>query len=145
MSMYPISIEWNDSMSTGIPEIDADHKRFVSLINSFSPYAVPQMDSETAMQLLQLISEDARRHFAYEESRFREWQYPDSDGHAARHAEIIGMLAQMKSRLAARKSAPEWVELALSLKNILLTHILIDDMKYADFYHSIRNDRDSPD
>ena len=56
---------------------------------------------------LQMIIDDAVQHFAHEERLFKEWQYPDSQSHAAIHAEIVKVLQNiMSSSVATRLDTP---------------------------------------
>jgi hemerythrin len=136
MEQHIWKIEWNDDLSVGIPEIDADHKRFVSLVNGFNKSIVDRMELSEIEQRLQLILDDAVGHFAHEERLFEQWSYPDVEAHALRHAELIGTLQSIMSQVGSDTLMPQWIEVGLAIKDILITHILTEDMKYAEFYRN---------
>ena len=127
-------IEWNDGLSVGIPEIDADHKRFILLVSELNQSIVEGMDVDDIVKRLLLIIDDAVQHFVHEERLFKEWKYPDVDDHARKHAGIIKMLQTVMGTVDARTLLPEWIEIGLAIKETLTAHILTSDMKYAEFY-----------
>src|SRR5665811_2336251 len=83
------TITWNDGMSVGIPEIDEDHKHFISQIHEFNKSITGRMDPAEIKNRLQLIVDDAKRHFEREERLFKERLYPDTDSHARLAADAI--------------------------------------------------------
>lgn len=134
-------IEWNDGMSVGISEIDVDHKRFISLINEFNRAIVDRMDLSEIKKRLQLILDDAERHFDHEERLFKKWEYPDADNHANKHAQIIKALHATMEKFMSYDLMSGWIAAGQAVKDILITHILAEDMKYAEYY---RNSRQVP-
>lgn len=127
-------ITWHDEMSVGIPEIDEDHKKFIRLVNELNQAIAGRMDSTEIKQRLQLIVEDATRHFDHEEKLFKEWQYPDAAGHANIHNQVIAALQDIQEKFISYGLDNEWIEVGLRIKDALVNHILIEDIKYADFY-----------
>ena len=134
MEAHIWTIEWNDGMSVGIPEIDEEHKRFSSLVNEFNRAIVDRRELSEIKRRLQLIIEDAERHFAHEERLFKQWKYPDADAHADIHAEITKTLHAVMDKFISYEMASEWIEAGLKIKDILILHILMEDMKYARLY-----------
>ena len=91
------NLEWNDGMSVGIPEIDEDHKRFISLIDELNHSITEKMKATEIQRRLQHVIEDANRHFEQEEKFFREQRYPNAEGHDART--IMSEVHSKKSRI----------------------------------------------
>ena len=127
-------IEWNDEMRVGIPEVDADHKRFISMFNGCNQAIASRMELSEIKSRLQLLLDDAGQHFAHEERLLREWEYPDTENHANRHREVLKALQEIRGKFMNYDFESEWIEMGLAVKDILITHILKEDMKYADFY-----------
>jgi hemerythrin len=142
MQTHYWKIEWNDRMSVGIPEVDADHKRFIILVNELNRAIVDRMDAGEIRNRLQLILEDAKEHFAHEETLFGQWNYPDTENHAAIHGEILGTLGEIMAKSGSFDLEREWIEAGLAIKDTLINHILAEDMKYADFYRKSHGARD---
>jgi hemerythrin-like metal-binding protein len=71
------------------------------------------------------------QHFATEDKVLRATQFPDRDRHLRSHrrilTEINGILVDLESVTTPNRL--HW-ELALSLRGILIDHLLRDDLKY---------------
>lgn len=131
------NITWNDGMSVGIPEIDADHKRFIALVNGFNKSVADRMPMTEVQKRLQAILDDAVEHFAHEERLFKEWRYPDAGDHARIHAQLVKVLQDIKSTISYGYDT-EWIEAGMKIEEALMNHIQAEDMKYADFYGKSR-------
>lgn len=136
MESHTWKLEWNEDMSVGIPEIDYDHKRFLFLIDELNHAITDRMSQEEVRVRLQVILDDAATHFAHEERLFREWHYPDAEEHARKHAAALLALQAIHDRLVSYGMPSEWIDVGLRVKEILLSHLLEEDMKYAEYYHS---------
>jgi len=136
MEPHTWKIEWDESMSVGIPEIDADHKRFISLIDELNRAIVDRMGQAEIKIRLQNILDDAARHFAHEEKLFREWQYPDAEEHAKKHENAIRALQAIQDSFMNYGLPSEWINVGLEVKDILINHLVNEDMEYAQFYRN---------
>ena len=134
-------LEWNDGMSVGIPEIDEDHKRFILLINELNRSITERMKATEIKKRLQDVIEDANQHFEQEEIFFRERQYPNAEGHAISHNIVKNTLKRIQDSFMPYGLDAEWVDAALVIKQILVNHILTEDMQYADFFAKIKAKR----
>ena len=134
MEMPVWKIEWSEALSVGIPEIDEDHKRFARLVNELNRSIVNRAQLHEIRHRLQMIIDDAVQHFAHEERLFKVWQYPDSQSHAAIHAEIIKVLQSIMSSSVATCLNRPWIEAGLKIKAVLIDHILKEDAKYTKAY-----------
>lgn len=132
------TITWVDEMSVGIPEIDEDHKRFISLIHELNQSITERMEPAEIKKRLQFIVDDAERHFAQEEKLFKEWRYPATDAHANIHTQLLKALKAIADNFIPYGHDSAWVDAGLRVKSLLINHILIEDMKYADFYQNSR-------
>lgn len=130
------TIAWVDEMSVGIPEINKDHQHFISLMNELNRSMTEGKSPADIKQRLQIIIDDAVQHFAHEERLFVEWQYPDVSNHARIHAHIMKELNAIMSEFVPYGPDTAWLEAGSRIKNILIDHILVEDMKYAEFYRN---------
>lgn len=133
------TIVWVDEMSVGIPEINEDHKHFIYLMNELNRSITEGQAPTDIKQRLQIIIDDASKHFAHEERLFEEWQYPDISSHAKIHAQIMDELNAIMSKFVPYGLDSAWVEAGSRIKSILIEHILAEDMKYAEFYRNRSN------
>ncbi len=124
-------IEWHDGMSVGIPEIDEDHKRLLFLVRELDAAILGRMSWTVIRQKLQLLLDDAEQHFPHEEKVFRERQYPGVAREMEKHAHLLQTLRGIQANFAAYRFDVEWIQAALKVKELLLNHLLQDDMQYA--------------
>jgi hemerythrin-like metal-binding protein len=128
----PWRLEWSDTLSVCIPEIDLEHRRFIQLVNGLNEAIIGRMSLEVIKNRMRLILEDAAAHFAHEEVLFKEWGYPEAGEHAERHAQITLVLREIMDHFDHRVEY-EWIEAGLQVKQALIEHILAEDMKYRDY------------
>jgi len=69
-------LEWNEELSVGISDIDAEHRHFIELVNNLNRAILDRKEWTAIRQCMQLILDDAGKHFAHEEALFREWTIP---------------------------------------------------------------------
>jgi hemerythrin-like metal-binding protein len=132
------SLEWSDGMSVGIPEIDEDHKRFILLIDELNHSITERMRPTEIQRRLQHVIEDANRHFEQEEKFFRDRHYPNAEGHARSHNNVRNTLKKIQDSFIPYGLEAEWLDAALVIKQVLITHILNEDMQYADYFKSLK-------
>lgn len=130
-------IDWRDEMSVGIAEIDEDHKHFIKLINDLNRSIRERLSVSEIRSKLKILLEDAGSHFAREEQLFKDCSYPDTETHASRHADALLALQSIDSKFDSFRGNFEWIEAGMLIKHILITHILLEDMKYAEFFRNM--------
>ncbi len=140
MQKPTFTITWDDEMSVGIPEIDADHKHFILLINEFNRSITGGNNPEEIKRRLQLIIDDAVQHFAHEERLFKEWQYINSDDHAKIHNQVLKKLNEIMFKFTPYGHDTGWVTAGLEIKSILINHIMTEDIKYMECYRHRANE-----
>lgn len=131
-------IDWKDGMSIGIPAIDEDHKRFIALVNEFNSAVADRLSLPEIKQRLQDIIYDAAHHFAQEEKLLIEWQYPGTDDHALKHMQIMDTLRNVMGSFILEDTDREWTVAGLKIKQLLVNHLMNEDMKYAAYYQNFK-------
>jgi len=131
-------IEWDDAMSVGIPEIDEDHKLFITLMNRFNESVSGRMDIAEVKKRLRAMLDYIERHFADEERLFGESGYPGAADHARIHARVKAELDQAIRDVPGNATEYEWIAVGLKVKQAIIDHILNEDMKYAAYYRNSR-------
>ena len=117
--------EWNEGISVGIPEIDEDHKRFISLVDELNRSITDRMKAVEIKKRLQIFVKDAERHFAQEEKIFREWQYPDFEKNARSHNQVLNLLESIQDSFMPYGLEAEWIEAARVIKSILISPFIL--------------------
>lgn len=128
----PWTVTWTEELSVGIPEIDDEHKRFVILLNNLNA-AIRERASAMALEaLMQDVFADVREHFRHEEQLFAQYGYEGHDRHARQHEQIIRKFEEMSDTFRGNISESERIQIGLDIKNILVSHLINEDMKYRD-------------
>ena len=87
-------IIWDDSMSTGIPIIDAQHKMLFQKFNEFSKAISGITSRETAGEVLDFLQFYATWHFGQEENCMNEYKCPVAAKNKQAHAEFVSKFSQ---------------------------------------------------
>ncbi len=126
-------IEWNDTFSVGIEEIDNQHKKLIELINQLHEAVKDRKTAEVLDGILNELAEYTVYHFKTEEDYFEEFNYPETELHKKEHgmfvAKVIGYIDDNKTG-----------KLLISLKVLnflsywLINHIGESDQKYVSLF-----------
>ena len=125
--MDQVFTEWSPRMETGLPDIDAQHRRLFELAASFDG----QRESLHVMTALAELADYIKTHFRDEEAMLAEWGYPDLAAHRALHAEFRKMLSSLLAD-ARQMSLDQIAERVHFLINDwFYKHILVSDFEYV--------------
>jgi hemerythrin len=122
-------------LSVGIPEIDDEHRHFFALIRRLDEALAGDAGAAAIQQLMELLVDDANRHFAHEEVMFGLVGFPDIEEHVKIHADLTSEINRLKQDFNAGHAHGEWSKWVEQIKDLLLHHVLEQDMKYRDFLH----------
>jgi len=127
-------IEWSDALSMSNPEIDAEHKRFIKLVNDLNSEIMSQQrDKAIVEQIMGSILKDAIAHFSHEERLFAKHSYPEAEEHAQIHTELVSKFEQALKEIQATEFGNVWVQAGLDIKNLLVDHVVNEDTKYIEY------------
>ncbi len=130
-------IEWSDDFSVQVPEIDAQHKQLVDIINDLGS-AMALGQSHSAMKsILGRLGEYAVDHFAFEENLIRQAGYPDLEGHIKVHKSLLKKFGEIAEEFDGGNPMASAQTLAF-LQDWLLNHIQKVDKKYTSCVLSSR-------
>ncbi len=123
--------------SIGIDEMDAQHARWIELIEEFrsvgSERLLEPAGFDAAAQALEQLLNYTRSHFASEERFLVTHEYPDIDAHKLRHGELAAVVEQLLEELRAHKTNTTPLKLNLMITIWLMEHIMGEDDRYARF------------
>ncbi|MBL3526193.1 MAG: hemerythrin family protein [gamma proteobacterium endosymbiont of Lamellibrachia anaximandri] len=126
-------VEWSDSLSVGIEEIDEQHKILVNLINRMHQAIHERHGSDAVKGILAELADYTRIHFAVEESLMRILNYPGYEEHKEIHEELLNHVIELVQKVESGKTAIGF-ELLHFLKTWLTKHIMEEDMQYTGFF-----------
>jgi hemerythrin len=82
------AVEWNESLTVGIPSIDAQHRTWIERLNAVSRAVANREGPAAVGETLGFLVDYTERHFASEEQAMAESAYPGIDIHRRRHQEL---------------------------------------------------------
>lgn len=129
MSRTAALVVWSDEFSLGMPEIDAQHRALIDLLNQVWAAAVKRVDHEVALPILDELEKYTITHFTAEEIFMHEMNYRDFRVHKEEHVQFVARIVAERARISA--GAAVTLDIVHFLKDWLLNHILVSDKKYA--------------
>jgi hemerythrin len=125
-------IEWNDSYSVGVKEMDDQHKKLIALINQLHDAMKTGQASKEAGTILKGLVDYTHYHFDAEEKMLDKVTYPGYLNQQKLHKVFIAQIEQYQSDLAT-KSLTIGVKMSEFLKDWLMSHISGEDKKYGKY------------
>lgn len=130
-------MDWNDSFSVGIREIDTQHKRLIDLINQLYRGIMLEQGDEVIGGTLDELVNYTVNHFGYEEKLFDKHGYPDKEEHLAKHKILIQQVTEHCQKFQETGGDMQVGNALLTfLKDWLTKHIRGVDKKYSEFLNS---------
>ncbi|MEJ1464770.1 MAG: bacteriohemerythrin [Candidatus Sedimenticola sp. (ex Thyasira tokunagai)] len=126
-------IEWSDALSMSNPEIDAEHRHFIELVNELNGAIRDRRDKSDIERIMKLILEDSIAHFSHEERLFVEKGFPSAQRHAQIHSELIRKFKQVLKEIHTTEFSREWIETGLTIRDLLVDHVLNEDTQYIEY------------
>jgi hemerythrin-like metal-binding protein len=117
-------------MSVGVPEIDADHKTLVGLINNLHHAIGDDEEYATLGSVLKALEDYAAHHFAREERMMEAAAYPAIGNHVAAHQNLAAQVLELKHRYDHDRTAVRAKDCLSFLNKWLVEHICSTDMDY---------------
>ncbi len=90
---------WDDALLLGMPEMDDEHRAFVSRI-----HALQTAEPHAVHQRLADFEQHARAHFEAEDRWMRETEFPPRQCHIDEHAAVLKSVAEVQALVAAGRT-----------------------------------------
>ena len=129
-----MQIEWDDSLSIGIEEIDQQHKMLIEKLKNLSDAVEHQQGETEIFKMFEFMNEYTDFHFSAEEDSMRKANYPGLEHQIGQHAEFKESLKRL-----VEDFEEEGITRSLTtsvntfLINWLVNHIKGVDVKFATF------------
>jgi len=135
-------IEWNDSLLTGVDEIDRQHRILVNSINEANVRLMEDHDIALIEQITKDLLSYAIYHFETEEDLMREYGYnaesaADNELHLKQHREFSAQVVAVRDGLRDGKSISR-EDLLAFLNGWLVNHIMNTDQRLGEFIRQKR-------
>ncbi len=130
-------IVWNDSLVTGVDEIDEQHRILVNSINEANTRLTENVSAEILDQITRDLLSYALYHFETEEELMQEFNYTetcqeDMENHLQQHRNFSSTVVSVREGLKTGKLITR-EDLLTFLNSWLINHILNTDKRLAAF------------
>ena len=126
-------INWEDSLSVKVSEIDAQHNKLVDLINTLHESMKERKGNEVLGAIIDDLVKYALEHFSTEEKYFDQFGYLKASQHKKEHKDFVNKVGAFEKDFDNGKMMLS-MEIMDFLKDWLLNHIKKTDMAYSDFF-----------
>jgi len=121
--------------------MDEEHRQFIARVNELNKAIIETEDKATVERMMDLMLMEAAHHFWHEQELLTRWKYPETAAHIAKHAELIAQFERVMKEFAETDISFVWALKGLHLKQLLVEHLLQEDMKYRDFLNARKMDQ----
>ncbi|HOX31763.1 MAG TPA: bacteriohemerythrin [Spirochaetales bacterium] len=122
-------MDWDASLETGNPTIDAQHRRLIALVNELHEAMRGGKGSSVLEHIFSELGSYTKYHFATEEKAFELYGYERREEHARQHAELLRSVAELAGKIE-RKELGISVDVLTFLTDWVRNHIRKEDMQY---------------
>ena len=130
-------IEWQESLSIGVLEIDIQHKLLFEKFGAFLQACNSNAEGDTVHRLFWFLEAYAVTHFGDEEKLMQRLAYPDYLPHRKQHLEFSGEIGRIKERLRVEGPTPELISgMTRFIGSWLVQHISQMDRAIGQFVHN---------
>ncbi len=123
-------LDWNDTLSVNVPEMDNEHKKLISLVNELNDAMKSGKTKSEMDRIFGALTNYTVSHFASEERYLQKVGYPELDAQKAGHAALIKQVTDFKADYDAGKALIS-VKLMGFLRDWVRNHIQKEDKKYG--------------
>jgi len=127
-------INWDDSFSVNVKEIDAQHKKLVNMLNELYDAMRQGKGKEILGKTISGLIEYTDVHFKTEEKYFDKFGYPETEQHKKEHSDFVQKVLDFKKDFESGKLTLT-VKVMNFLKEWLQNHIKGSDKKYSAFFN----------
>jgi hemerythrin len=122
--------EWTDTLSTGVNEMDAQHKQLIAMINELYDALREARSKEVLAGVLSRLHQYTKTHFKAEEAFMQRTSYPGLADQQREHQAFIDRIASAEEEYNSGRSSLGG-ELLNFLRDWLKHHIIELDKKYG--------------
>jgi len=125
-------IDWDETMSVGVEEIDIQHRQLILLVNE-SYEALQRHDEDKIPALLEKMKDYAAVHFEAEEAYMKQNNYPGLEAHKLKHVRFKKDVEEFQQKKHEKTNLSK---LFVYLSRWLTRHIMDEDKRYTVYMRS---------
>ena len=126
-----MAIEWDYAqMTTGLPEIDEEHKEWLRRFNEFDAAIVNSQGVKAVQRTLDFMAQYAETHFAHEEACMAQYNSPIAALNHTEHDRFRAKLYEIQAWIQQEGTTlVEVVSLKIDMEQWLINHICRIDVQ----------------
>lgn len=125
---------WSEeTMSIGLPAIDADHRRLLELINEVEDVALQRSPTDVIERVLAQLAQYVSYHFRREEEMMAKAGFPGLPAHELLHEEFSDRVCQLTAQYFTDANLADAKEILDFLSNWLIVHIQNRDPEFVSW------------
>ena len=125
-------IQWNDSLSVSVGDMDGQHKKLFALINGLNDAMRAGKGKDIMSSLLKGLYDYTVEHFSAEEKVLEKYAYPGLMSQRVEHRKFTGKIAEYQT-LFEKGSTSLSIQIMDFLSDWLKNHIMKTDKQYGAF------------
>ncbi len=119
-------IQWNDTLSLHVEELDRQHMKLIAIINELHDAMGQGRGKRVVGDILDRLVDYTTYHFGAEEQLMEAHAYPGSARHHVQHVEFVKRLIELRAAYAQRQIALS-ITVMTFLSDWLVDHIMGSD------------------
>ncbi|HBG86669.1 MAG: hemerythrin family protein [Bacteroidales bacterium] len=127
-----MAIRWTDDLSVKNEMLDAEHQKWILILNDFYQGLMDKKPKEKLLELVIAMLDYTKYHFASEEKYMKSINYPKLAEHQEKHRFYEAKISEYHERIKEGKMVLS-LEVTNFLKTWLINHIRGVDQQYAAF------------
>lgn len=130
MSLY----RWDESLATGIGDIDVQHQMIFLSINNFIDDCLKGKSKEAVKSMLNFLGDYVVKHFLLEERYMSFYSYPEYSFHKSQHTKFQQDFVKLRSQFVREGVTSDFIEsLKHRVGDWLINHIMVVDKALGIF------------
>ncbi|CAK0755633.1 hemerythrin [Gammaproteobacteria bacterium] len=125
---------WDNTLSTGVAEIDKQHRRLLEMANRLNQAMLEGSGKDVIGRILDDLTEYVANHFRYEEDLMDRHHYVDKANHIKNHRDLVVLVMEKKDQFAQGRVMP--VGMMNFLRDWLVNHIMMTDRALGKYLNS---------
>jgi hemerythrin len=127
-------IQWDDSFSVNVAEIDRQHQQLIGMINDLNDAMRQGKGKSVLGKITDGLVNYTTTHFRTEESYFDKFEYPEADSHKKAHSDFVKKVSGFKDEFE-KGNVTLSIQVMDFLSDWLQKHIKGLDKKYGPFFN----------
>lgn len=125
-------IDWSESYSVKIAEIDRQHQKLIAMINDLNDAMKEGKGKNVLGKIISGLASYTKTHFKTEERYFDRYNYPGTETHKKEHEKFVQTVRNFQQEFENGQIMLT-IDVMSFLSDWLVKHIKGSDQKYSQF------------